>query len=111
VTKAQIVNRIARNFHMPRKEASRVVNTFCEGISSSLKKGNSVSITGFGSFSVKQLGGFTARNPRTGSSRKVSPFKTVVFTPSSSWNPAKSRKKSSSRKGFANRSSRNYFNF
>ena len=91
MTKTQIINRIARNHKMSKKEATSMVNTFCDGISSSLKRGRTVNISGFGSFSIKQGGGFTARNPQTGTSRKVAPYKMVQFNPASSWNPAKSR--------------------
>ena len=89
MTKTQIINRIARNHKMSKKEASQVLNTFCDGVSRSLKRGNNVQIAGFGSFSVRKVGGFTARNPRTGTTRKVAPHKQVVFTPASSWNPAR----------------------
>ena len=96
MTKTQIVNRIARSHKMTKREASQVVNTFCDGVSKSLKRGNSVQITGFGSFSVRKVGGFTARNPRTGTSRKIAPHKQVVFTPAPSWNPSKKRSRRSS---------------
>ena len=92
MTKTQIINRISRNHKMSMAEASRVVNTFCDGIVKSLKRGNSVQIAGFGSFSVRKTGGFTARNPRTGTSRKVAAGKQVYFNPATAWNPAKKRK-------------------
>ena len=95
MTKTQIVNRIARSHKMSKRDAQKVVNTFCEGVSNSLKRGNSVQISGFGSFSVRKVGGFTARNPRTGTTRKVAPHKQVVFTPASKWNPAKKRSRKS----------------
>jgi DNA-binding protein HU-beta len=89
VTKTQIINRIARNHKMTKKEAGYAVNTFCETIVSNMKRGNRVSIAGFGSFSVRKAGGFTVRNPRTGISRKVAPYKEVCFTPAPKWNPKK----------------------
>ena len=107
MTKTQIINRIARNCKMSKVDATKVVNTFCDGISSSLKRGRKVSIAGFGSFSVKQGGGFTARNPRTGTSRKVAPFKMVHFNPSSNWNPARSKSRSK-RKSSSRRRTRRY---
>lgn len=85
MNKSQIVNRVARNHNLSKREAARVVNTFCEGISTTLQRGGSVQIAGFGSFSIRQVGGFTARNPRTGVGRRVAPSTQVVFTPSSSW--------------------------
>ncbi len=100
MTKTQIINRIAKNHKLPKAEASRIVNTLCDGISNSLKRGNNVQMAGFGSFSVRKTAGFTARNPRTGTMRKVAPGKQICFTPATSWNPMKkktSRKKISRR--------------
>jgi DNA-binding protein HU-beta len=93
-----MINRIARNHKMSKQEASKVVNTMFEGIQTNLKRGRTCNFAGFGSFMVKKTSGYTARNPRTGTTRKIAPSKQVVFNPASSWNPAKSRKKSSTSK-------------
>ena len=97
MTKTQMINRIARNHKMSKTDAKNIVNTVFNGIQSSLQRGRTCSFAGFGSFSVKKTAGFTARNPRTGTSRRVAASKHVVFSPASSWNPAKSRKKSTGR--------------
>jgi DNA-binding protein HU-beta len=89
-----MINRIAHNHKLSKREASRVVTTFCDGVSNSLKRGSSVQLAGFGSFAVRQAGGYTARNPRSGVARKIAPFKQVVFTPASSWNPNRTKKRS-----------------
>lgn len=94
MNKSQMVNRIAHNHKLSKREASRVVSTFCDGIANSLQRGASVQLAGFGSFSVRQGGGFTARNPRTGVARKVAPYKQVVFNPAASWNPNRTSKRS-----------------
>ena len=104
MTKTQLINRIARTHKISKKDAGSMVNMFCEGISNSLKRGQRVSIAGFGSFSVKKTGGFTARNPRTGSSKKVPASKMINFTPAASWNPAKKRS-SSTRKSYSQKRS------
>lgn len=89
MTKTQMINKIAKANHCSKKDATKMVNTFCNSIVSNLKRGNRVSITGFGSFSVRKGGGFTVRNPRTGMSRKVAAYKEVCFTPAPTWNPKK----------------------
>jgi len=94
VNKSQMVNRIAHNHKLSKREASRVVTTFCDGVSSSLQRGGTVQLAGFGTFSVRQSGGYIARNPRTGSSRKVAPYKMIVFNPASSWNPNRTKSRS-----------------
>ncbi len=98
MTKTQMINKIARSHKMSKTEASKVVRTMFEGIQSSLKRGRTCSFAGFGSFTVKKIAGFTARNPRTGTTRKVAASKQIQFNPASSWNPAKSRRKTATRR-------------
>ena len=98
MTKTQMINKIARNHKMSKRDASKVVNTMFEGIQSSLKRGRTCSFAGFGSFTVKKITGFTARNPRTGTTRRVAATKQIQFNPASSWNPAKSRKKTATKR-------------
>ncbi len=90
-----MINKIARTNKMTKKDAAKMVNTFCDTIVSNLKRNQRVSIAGFGSFSVRKGGGFTVRNPRTGISKKVAMFKEVCFNPASNWNP---KKKNTSKK-------------
>jgi DNA-binding protein HU-beta len=89
VTKTQMINKIARTQKVTKKDAAKMINTFCESIVSNLKRNQKVSIAGFGSFSVRKGGGFTVRNPRTGISKKVAAYKEVSFNPASTWNPKK----------------------
>jgi DNA-binding protein HU-beta len=103
VNKSQMVNRIAHNHKISKAEATRMVMTFCDGVSNSLKRGATVQLAGFGSFAVRQAGGFTARNPRTGVSRKVAPYKQVVFTPASSWNPNRTKRRSKTNRTRSNK--------
>ncbi len=89
MTKTQMINKIARTQKCSKKDAAKMVNTFCDTIVSNLKRNQRVSIAGFGSFSVRKGGGFSVRNPRTGISKKVAAFKEVCFNPASNWNPKK----------------------
>ena len=98
MTKTDIINKIARSNKCSKKEATNMVNTFCDSIVSNMKRGNRVSIAGFGSFTVRKGGGFTVRNPRTGMSRKVASFKEVCFNPASTWNPKKKTTRNNTKK-------------
>jgi DNA-binding protein HU-beta len=89
VTKTQIISKIAKTHKVTKKDAAKMVNTFCDSIVSNLKRNQRVSIAGFGSFSVRKGGGFTVRNPRTGISKKVAAYKEVSFNPAPAWNPKK----------------------
>ena len=60
-------------------QAESAVDTVLETIIASLKKGEEVSISGLGIFSVKMRAARTARNPRTGATVQVSAMKVPKF--------------------------------
>ena len=62
-------------------QAEEVVDGLFDAISDSLKKGNEVSIAGFGIFSVKGRAARMARNPKTGEQVKVAAKKVPKFRP------------------------------
>ena len=63
-----------------RKQAEAAVNSIISNISDSLKKGNAVTLTGFGTFKVAKRKARTARNPRTGEPIKIKAKNVVKFT-------------------------------
>ncbi len=62
-------------------QAEEVVDGLFDAIVSSLKKGDEVSIAGFGIFSVKQRAARMARNPKTGEQVKVAAKRVPKFRP------------------------------
>lgn len=64
-----------------RKEADAAVNVVIDTIKKALKKGDRVSITGFGTFSVSKRAARTGRNPQTGEAIKIKARKVPKFTP------------------------------
>ncbi len=62
-------------------QAEEVVDSIFDAIISTLKKGDEVSIAGFGIFSVKQRAARTARNPKTGEQVKVEAKRVPKFRP------------------------------
>ena len=62
-------------------QAEEVVDGLFDAIVSTLKKGEEVSIAGFGIFSVKQRAARTARNPKTGEQVKVAAKRVPKFRP------------------------------
>ncbi len=80
MTKIEIINKIGENVALPKKDIEKVVDNLVQVIQDALKEGQKVSITGLGSFSVKERKGRIARNPKTGekvevASKKVAKFK------------------------------------
>jgi len=62
-------------------QAEEVVDGIFDAITGTLKKGEEVSIAGFGIFSVKQRAARTARNPKTGEQVKVAAKRVPKFRP------------------------------
>jgi DNA-binding protein HU-beta len=65
---------------MSKKEASAAVDAMIGSITGALKKGDKVSLIGFGSFTVKKRKARTGRNPQTGKAIKIKAKKVPVFS-------------------------------
>ncbi|BBD07586.1 HU family DNA-binding protein [Desulfovibrio ferrophilus] len=81
MNKSELIKTLAEKNDIHVDEASMVVNTFFDSIKDSLSNDERVEIRGFGSFKVKDYGGYTGRNPKTGDVVKVSPKKLPFFRP------------------------------
>jgi len=64
-----------------KKSAGEVINAVFENIASALEKGDSISLTGFGSFKVMERPAREGRNPATGEKIQIAASKAVKFTP------------------------------
>lgn len=62
-----------------KKEAAQAVESILKAITTSLKKGDSVTLVGFGTFKVAKRKARTGRNPRTGASLKIPSKNVPVF--------------------------------
>ena len=62
-----------------KKAAGEAVDAMIAAIQKSLKKGNSVTLVGFGTFDVKKRKARTGRNPQTGKALKIAAKKVPVF--------------------------------
>ena len=79
MTKADLVSAVAET-GMTKKQASAAVEAVIDAITGALKKGDKVSLIGFGSFSVKKRKARTGRNPRTGKAIKIKAKKVPAFS-------------------------------
>lgn len=66
MTKAELVTRMARASGWRKAPTERALRSMLAGIRASLKRGESVTLVGFGTFSVARRKTRTMRNPRTG---------------------------------------------
>ncbi len=79
MNKANLVEVIHGVLGGTKVQAEQVVDTLFDTITASLKKGEEVSVAGFGIFTVKARAARTARNPRTGESVNVPAMKVPKF--------------------------------
>jgi DNA-binding protein HU-beta len=80
MTKAELVDRIAKDADVSKASAERALNSFLGAVTKSLKKGNKVTLVGFGTFSVSKRKARKGRNPRTGEPIKIAARKTPKFS-------------------------------
>jgi len=80
MTKAELVEMIAKDADVSKASAEKALNSFIGAITKSLKKGNKVTLVGFGTFSVTKRKARKGRNPRTGEPMKIAARKTPKFS-------------------------------
>ncbi len=81
MNKSELIKTLAEKTDIHVDEAAMVVNTFFDSIKDSLVGEERVEIRGFGSFKIKDYGGYTGRNPKTGEVVQVKPKKLPFFRP------------------------------
>jgi DNA-binding protein HU-beta len=81
VNKSELVEAIAGGTDLSKSQAERALNVTIEAINGALKKGDSVQLVGFGTFSVAKRNARKGKNPRTGEAIKIAARKVPKFTP------------------------------
>ncbi len=71
MNKAELVESVANAADLSKADAARAVDAVVESITKALKKGQQVSVVGFGTFSVKHRAARSGRNPQTGETIKI----------------------------------------
>ena len=66
MNKSDLIDAIADNAGLSKADAGRALDAFVNTVTSQLQGGNSLSLVGFGTFSVKHRNARMGRNPRTG---------------------------------------------
>jgi len=80
MTKEELVEKVASTAGLSKADASRVLNSILDSVKAALKKGQKVSLVGFGSFSVSKRKARKGRNPRTGEAIKIPAGKVPRFS-------------------------------
>jgi integration host factor subunit alpha len=82
VTRAYLAETIYAQVGLSRNESAELLETVLARMSQALEAGESVKISGFGTFSVRQKGRRVGRNPKTGVEVPILPRRVLVFRPS-----------------------------
>jgi DNA-binding protein HU-beta len=80
MTKADLIDKIAAAASLTKADAGRALDSTLDAIRLSLKKGQKVTLVGFGTFSVSKRKARKGRNPRTGQEIKIAATKVPKFT-------------------------------
>lgn len=81
MTKAELVDEVARTIQVTKKQAETIVNVVFDSIVDSLRNGEKIELRGFGSFRLRSRKSRTGRNPKTGEKVEVPSKKIPYFKP------------------------------
>lgn len=79
MTKADIVNLVFEKVGLPKNEAQEMVETVFDAVKQTLIAGESIKISGFGTFNVRKKGSRVGRNPKTKEEVEITPRRVVTF--------------------------------
>ncbi|HDH05396.1 MAG TPA: integration host factor subunit alpha [Nitrospirae bacterium] len=82
MTKADLADRLYEKVGLPKKEATAIIETLFGSMKGILAEGESIKITGFGTFLVRKKNSRKGRNPKTGAELEIEQRKVVSFKPS-----------------------------
>ena len=81
VNKSELVDAIASKTKQPKSTVNAMIDAFTATVTATLKKGQKVSLVGFGTFESRRRAATTGRNPRTGATIKIPASNQPKFKP------------------------------
>ena len=79
MNKADLISAIAAKAELTKVDAKKALDAFIEVSGGAMKKGERITLVGFGTFSVNERNARNGRNPRTGAKIKIAAKKVVRF--------------------------------
>ena len=79
MNKAELIAHIADNAEIAKTQANAALDAFIEAVTKALKKGDKVTLVGFGTFSVSKRAARMGRNPKTGEAIKIAAANVPAF--------------------------------
>ncbi len=81
MNKTDLIGKIARASRITRSQAASAVETFIDSVTACMRKGERVTLVGFGTFAISQRKARAGRNPQTGAEIKIAARKVAKFAP------------------------------
>ena len=81
MNKSELIDQVAKESGLSKIDAGRAIDALVGAVTESLKKGDDVTLVGFGSFTVGERAARSGRNPRTGETINIAAAKTPKFRP------------------------------
>ena len=81
MNKAELIAQIAEDVGITKTQANMALDSFVEAVTKTLRKGDKVTMVGFGTFSVSKRLARNGRNPQTGETIKIKARKVARFKP------------------------------
>ncbi|WP_372012730.1 HU family DNA-binding protein [Pseudoxanthomonas sp. 10H] len=79
MNKTDLIDAVASEAEVTKAEAARAVDAVINSVTKALKKGDAVTLVGFGTFQVRKRAARTGRNPKTGETIKIKASKNPAF--------------------------------
>jgi len=79
VNKSELIDAVAASSDISKAAAGRAIDAVVESVTDALKRGEQVTLIGFGTFSVKERSARTGRNPQTGETINIAAAKVPGF--------------------------------
>ncbi len=81
MNKGDLIEAMAKNANISKAQAGKALDSFIDNTMTAVKKGNKVTLVGFGTFSSSKRAARTGRNPQTGAEIKISAKTVAKFKP------------------------------
>lgn len=79
MNKSDLIDAIAKGAGLTKVQAAKAIDSYHETVKKAMKKGDSVSLVGFGTFTTAQRKARTGRNPKTGAALKIKAARVPKF--------------------------------
>ena len=80
MNREELIAEISKSAKVTKKEASEVLSATIDAIQSAVKKGDKVTLVGFGTFEARKRAARTGRNPQTGAALKIAAKTVPAFS-------------------------------